>query len=200
MAVNDVYSVVTKGTLYGVKCANVFHYQVQDQAATNAELRQIIADEFHAAVIDSELLNVLSEDFVFSCMEVRKIFPDPTGVPGVFFITDAGLVSGEALPASSCYKLRGYSTDFTKRGRGRKYFAGVPLSYQDKGNVIVNGGAGFPQLVTLAAALNADLDDAGGNELTPVIWSGTGETASDVSYYRASARIWSLKRRKTQLC
>lgn len=123
MAVNDLYRASINTIVNGVNTLNVMHFKQQD-----ADGAEVPADSLKAAletVILPLWVPMLSNDTVIASVVVRRILP--TGAqPFVYALAGGtGTVAQEAEPANVAVVGSIYTTEVSKKGRGRNYYAGI---------------------------------------------------------------------------
>lgn len=197
MAQFDVYKLVVSAALYGSRCINVFHYDVESDAGAGTNEADIL-ERFLALVIPPWEL-VLSEDYIFDCMDVTKMGagsnnPRTYTFPG----GSIGLITEPALPPNRVFLVSMQSATFTKQGRGRKYLSGVPVSWEDDNAVT---SANRAALETLGTAMIAHLvGGAGGGDYRSGIWSPTSSAFHRSRHNDARPQIASLRGRTAVRC
>lgn len=156
MPANDIYRASINTSVNGVNCLNVFHFNQND-----ADGAETPADSLKAA-IETILLPtwvpLLSNDAVVDSVIVRRIWP--TGdQPYVYALAGGtGTVAQEAEPANLAIVLSHYTSNHSRKGRGRTYIAGIPQT-------MIQGAIPTSALVTLfntfkTALLSAMIDAA----------------------------------------
>jgi len=126
MAVGDVYQLGVNQTLYGVQLANIYSFeQLADTTpGTSPEDSLIQAFLEHLTPLQAAMSVIPWSTTCFTAIRVR-----PTG--GVQFVVPAatpGLLTGEGNAVTTCCLASLYSSTVGPRGRGRKFFSGIPVT------------------------------------------------------------------------
>lgn len=200
MAVGDVYQLDLKGLLFGVKVANVYHWQIETEIDPAADQGAWIRALFISDVLTGlgGIVGIQSDDLEWTCLNSRKVLPAPPGPIGSTFLSEPGLVASPSLPPACTFKYRFHGISNTRRTRGRKYIPGVAKAYQDRGNV--SGATEFANLNSLAAVFDAIQTDGAGNEMELGVYSPTGGTFERSIYTQPSMKIWQLRDRQATRC
>lgn len=197
MAQGDVYRFSLKGTLYGTRVVNVFHFRV-DSVPTGIPEEQDISEAFQAVVLP-QLVPCLSNQITFNCVQVQNV-ASLAGNPQDFFLTsgNVGTVVDASLPANKCAVVALYSATYSAHGRGRKYFAGIPVTHEVDNALTVDAKTLWQ---ALAQALQTNLSGgSGGGGYEHVVWSTTLETADTVVRAVAGPQIHALRGRTPARC
>lgn len=135
MALGDIYRVAVEGLQENQQIVNVFWYLTSVVGAPPDSV-QDVADAWQA---DAQLafLNIHTTGYALQTLKVRKMSPTipPPGLPWAILdahdrpVGVAGSVPGTNLPLSVALVMKLQTDTFTRRGRGRIFFGGVPTSY-----------------------------------------------------------------------
>jgi hypothetical protein len=124
MPIGGIYQLAVNQDLYGVKAANVYHFEQLSDTSPGVRPENSLMEAFLEHMTPLQAL-MSSEDWTMSCVTSRLVnfgggpqFIKPDTTPGE--------VNGQALPASTCCVGSLYSGQGTRKGRGRKFFPGVP--------------------------------------------------------------------------
>lgn len=197
MAQGDTYRLSLKSHLYGTRCVNVFHYRVESPPSSPSEEDDLF-DAFTADLLP-KLIAVLSNQVTFHCATIQNV-ASLAGNPQEYFLQEdnVGLVVDAALPANKCLVVALYTATYSRNGRGRKYFAGVPITHEIDNSVTVDAKA---NLDLLGTALATNLTGgAGGGTYQHVVWSPSLELADTVVRAVAGPQIHSLRGRTPARC
>ena len=196
MAIGDKYRVTTKGSLYGVTAVNVFHYA---ETATTIDTfpAKAVADAFVEDILPTWLA-CCSNAFTIHCVESTRVDVGP-GAPWVLTLTAAnvGTRSGQALPANRVVCVSLYSETYTKRGRGRHYFAGI-LQADEEDNAI--SAELFDLYEPFAEDLTDPINESDGGQWKPVIRSMAASAYYDIIGKAVSPQVRTLRGRTPRLC
>jgi len=133
MAIGDIYQLGVNQTHHAVNLANVYAFeQITDvTGGTNpaTSLMQAWAEVMVPLQADFE-----SAQWAMTCLTARAL--RPTSGP-LFFLADttAGDVIGESNAANTCCLGSFYSGLGVGRGRGRKFYSGVPITANQGGRL-----------------------------------------------------------------
>ena len=172
MAVGDVYELVQSYRVRGEYCQNILHYR-EKTAETDPVPARELATAWHAVIVP-ELVALLSDEVQLACVYVRRISPSP-GIAFTVLQTDPGEVASEAVPTTSAILMTWYTATFTKQGRGRNYWPGLPESSQNSGSLAAAELTAWNDLQTLMFDdLNAPV---GPGVWELAVWSALATTA-----------------------
>lgn len=197
-----IYKTVAKGTLYGINCVSVFHYQTDTPSAGGPE-QEDINDAFANNTLPS-LIAVQSNDFVWQCLSTSIIGPGSAQIyDKIVSGVGTGFIDEDSLPANKVYRATLYSATLNGHGRGRKYFSGIPESWEDDNAIILEQPPDNPG--TLLGDLQATLLQqlAGGpwnGTFDPVIYSTDLATAAAVIKVTVSPQVSSMRSRTGRRC
>ena len=195
--IGDVYRLTVNSAMYGSRIANVFHYKVDTDALSGTNEADII-ERFKAGVLP-DWINILSNDFVIDCLTVSKLGAGAAApVVEVLSSGNVGTVAEDALPPNKCYLVSFQSATFTRRGRGRKFLAGVPESYEDD-NCIEAAFKTDCELVAIAMA-NDLTGGSGGGTYSAAIWSQVAGSAQNVRHVDFHPQVHQLRGRTAVRC
>jgi len=193
----DLYRLSTRSSLYGVTCVNTFHYDntVPPNSGTpEADL----AERFTTSVLPA-WVQCVSASFTIHCIEIVKIGAG-VGTPYEKQITadNVGEMAAAALPANRVLCVSEYSGEFTRHGRGRHYFSGIPESQEVDNNVTED----LYELTENFAVIAAGelLGGAPGGTYKRVVYSPTLEQAFPVVKIECSPQVRTLRGRTPRLC
>lgn len=197
MAAGDTYRVSTKAHLYGTKCVNVFHYRVETPPTGLGE-EEAIKSAFVEDVLP-ELVACLSNQLTIHCIQVQNV-TDLAGNPQDFYLPSGGVgtVVDAALPANKCVCVSLYTQTYSRNGRGRKYFAGIPVTHEVDNALTVDAKVLWEALqVVLETNLTGG---TGGGVYQHVVWSPSLELADTVVRALAGPQVHSLRGRTPARC
>lgn len=197
MAAGDVYRIVVHSVLYGSSCVNVFHVRTTNDTTVGRPEDDVL-ERVEAQWIPP-WMDVVAEDFMVDCIEAHRIHPQPGLVSSVLLDAgNTGQVIDDALPPNKCYCISWYSETYTKRGRGRSFFSGVPETWEDD-NAIISDHAAI--LTTFAETIEDGLSGgAGGGQFELTIWSADVFTAHPVVDSNPSPQVRSIRKRTARRC
>lgn len=196
------YKTVAKGTLYGINCVSVFNYQT-DVPSVGGDEEDDINESWVVDVMPT-LVAIQSSDFRWNCVSTSVIGPGSASIHDkTLTAANDGLVAEDALPPNKVYRATLYSATLNGHGRGRKYFSGIPETWEDDNAIILeqppyNPGALLGDLQT---ALGAPLSGGPfGGIFTPVVYSTDLATAADVIKVTVSPQVSSMRSRTARRC
>lgn len=197
MAQNDIYQVAAKGNLYGVRVVNVFHFRVDGVPSSGTEAEDI-ATGFEADILP-EWMACVSEQFTLHCLDVRNI-SDQAGNPETFQITtgNVGLVEEVSLPANKVAVAALYTATYSRNGRGRKYFAGIPAPHEADNAILQSVRSTWEQLAAVLQTVVTGGD--GGGSWAHVVWSPSLESGDGVVKCVVGPQVHSLRGRTPARC
>ena len=196
MAIGDKYRLVTKGSLYGVTAVNVYYYE--ETAPTSDTFPQLAAaDAFFEDVVPG-WMSCLSNGFTLHCIESAVITAGP-GAPWVKTLSsgNVGTRVGEALPANRVVCVSLYSEVYTKRGRGRHYFAGIRLADEEDNAISSNL---FDVYEPFAESLTDPINESDGGQWKPVVFSEAAAAYYDIVAKTVNPQVRTLRGRTPRLC
>lgn len=196
MAVGDKYLVSTQGSLYGVTCVNVFNYN-ETQESSDDFPALAICEAFVEDLLPTWLLAV-SSSFTVHCVTGEVISAGPA-TPQVIALTSSnvGDLTGQSLPANQVVCVSMYTGTFTKRGRGRHYFSGIPFDHE-LDNAISNDLAAL--YATFKEALTQPITEAGGGQWEPVVHSKAANAFPPIIGAEYSPQVRLNRSRTPRLC
>jgi len=164
LAPSDIFEVTIKGTLFGQRTENTFHYTadvvVGDQTMLDVFTNFVVhfEDEYTAAV---------SNDWSGHEVTVRRITPQPTrAIPFTIAWTGTGGVGTN--PPSTTGVISRVSWQSGRRSLGRIFVPAVPLLWHVEGKLSLGGITAYG---ALAAKMGADIVESGNLNLQPIIWN-----------------------------
>jgi len=192
----DKYTLSTEGSLYGVRCVNVFSYE--ETAPTSDPFAALaLCDAFVEDVLPSWLACV-SSSYTVHCVTAAEIAPGPAAPQIKTLVTaNIGSRNAAALPANRVVCCSMYTATYTKRGRGRHYFAGIPEP--DEGDNAISTEL-FQLYETFAQKLIDPVNESGGGQWKPVLWSKTANLFPELTAFAASPQVRTLRGRTPRLC
>lgn len=127
MAIGDVYEVTVVSQVNGQRVVNVQHFGEAVECTDDIPARSICA--MWEDVFLPLYLAALSNEGSVQCIYARRI--DPTlGIPFLVVETSSpGLVAAESVPSNAAAVISFYTSLYSRSGRGRQYFSGVPESH-----------------------------------------------------------------------
>lgn len=192
MAVGDVYEVVVCGDVKGEHVQNVFRLKETVEETDDVPAENLALGIQTAWIPDWKAL--LSEDFAFNCIYVRRIAPAP-GIAFTVLLTDVGEVVSDAIPSTSALLISWYTNLATKRGRGRNYFAGLPENAQEGGLLAATELAAWQALgVLIRGSVPAGGGGSGSWELG--VWSEILAAIQDVKTSVVRTNLASMRSRR----
>jgi len=195
MAEGDRILLAARGSLYGVTCVTTIPYVETVSGGTNA-LDNLLA-EFRDTVVP-DWMAVLSEDFTLHCLEAVIVDAGPAS-PRTLQLASAnvGLVEEPSLPANRVMVCSEYSETYTRSGRGRHFFSGIPLS-REYDNALSEESK--DDLETFAATLQSNLVSSVLGEWQRVIRSIVLAEDFAVEVTVFSPQVRTLRSRTPRLC
>jgi len=158
MAVGDILKIVVNQTIFSDSVQNVLYYE-EITSPTVIPAEEDIEEAFRTNVLP-DWTNAVTQDVLFTCLAVQKVFPDPERANLDFPITFVGTLSGKTLPARNCVLIRKINLDVTGVGKkGRVYVSGVQDPDVDKGRLVT---VAVPRWTTLQQALLNTITGAAG--------------------------------------
>jgi hypothetical protein len=176
----DIYRAAVLTQVNNVGTVNVMHFE-EVSTGTNpdreAELRDFI-DPTAAPPGGYGYVwkYVASQDAEIVCMKLQKVSPAPEGTLRHYFVSGPGEVASGAAAANLNYVIRLYSDTASKRGRGRHFFSGIPLSFLDGGQY---AAAAINPLTNFAALFGDGAESNDGTTWRGVIHSPTDDDYKD---------------------
>lgn len=144
MAVGDVYQLAVNQSLHGISCANVFHFEQTSDTSPGVRPENSLMEAFKEDIVPS-WQPLATTDWKINCYTARKV--SPGGGPQYLKSESIfGTATGESLAVSTCCLASFYSGQGTPRGRGRKFFTGVPITSANAGRL---SGPALTTLTTL---------------------------------------------------
>lgn len=194
MAVGDIIEITDCQTLHGTEISNVYEYQVVTDATSGAiDNPEYCAKAFEQDVISLFLAGLQSDEVNHHCVKAQKVHPS-VGPSYEHTISVPGAVVAEPVPVNVMCVCGLYSVEFGKKGRGRKYIAGLPQNQMEKGDL---GGLAWGNFQNNMVKL-LDLIDNGGGEYRLVIWSRNFPVAKVVTSVMTRSRVKGLRPRTRQ--
>lgn len=195
MAESDRIQVAAKGSLYGVTCVTTLAYVETVSGGINA-LDNLLA-EFRDTVVP-DWMAIVSEDFTLHCLEATIVVAGPAS-PRTLQLSSAnvGLVEEPALPANRVMVVTEYSETYTRSGRGRHYFSGIPLTLEQDNCLSEDAKA---NLEAFAATLKGNLVSGTLGEWQRVIRSLVTAEDYPIEVAMFSPQIRTLRSRTPRLC
>lgn len=194
----DVYQLACDQTVGRSTAVNVWHFQqIGDTSGGNMPEKKL-AETFEES-IQMQMAAFLSQEWSVFCLRVRRVFPDQ-GSEFIYVPTDntVGLNTSSVLPPNQAAVLSLYTENYGKKGRGRKYIAGVPLD-AESANHLTNAGLLGLQAIGMGAI--ADLPAPSDTSL----WrAGLLEKPGDIWHpfvrYEARSPLRKLRGRTSTIC
>jgi len=161
MAAGDKYILAVNQNVNAVNVANVYAFEQLTDVTPGAEPEDSLIEAFleHLTPLQAAMS---SDAWANTCLTCRK---HPVSGGGVQFFkndTTAGTVVQPANASTTCCVATLYTDTATRRGRGRKFFAGVPITANRLGRLnnasIVDFTAFLDRLIQIISwsADNAD--------------------------------------------
>lgn len=192
---NDKIELTSRTTLHGIACYNVFQYlETVDGGATH--LDKLLA-AFRDDIV-SLWVAWLSEQATISCLSATVVAVGPAA-PTVLTLTsgNVGLIAGESLPANRVVCVADYSETYNPRGRGRKFYSGIPES-SEADNCIDE--ATYDLIYDMADALTETLVSGGGGEWQRQVRSTADNADYPVITSIVRPEVATMRSRTTRLC
>ena len=141
MPQGDVIELTAESLCYNVAMANVFEYQVAAEPTDGSDELIDIMVAFQQDILPLWVA-ILSTDCRIACLAARYKRPQ-VGTQRVLGLgaEGVGTVAGEAMPPNNTYLVSFYTEVVNRAGRGRKFFSGLPESYESNGTWDVPGVA-----------------------------------------------------------
>lgn len=197
MAVGDIYKLAAKGNLYGTRCVNVFHFRL-DGAPSGGTEPEDLNGAFAASILPPWIA-CISDQMTIGCVEIINI-TDPGGNPASFLLTagNVGLVEEPALPANKVAVATLYTANYSRNGRGRKYFAGVPEPHEGDNALAQGVKTNWESLAT--ALVSGVTGGPGSGTWQHCVWSPSLLTEEVVVKCVVGPQIHSLRGRTPTRC
>lgn len=178
----------------GAQTANVLHFQQTTIGTPTLEQSYSDLDSLWDSVADSAWSTRTSEEARLSCIKIQKI--RPLRPPAQIFSRNRlGAVTGVAMPSINSCVHSWYTALTTRRGRGRKFWSGLPKGHVQDNNIAVAGFATERDfaLVFLNPWVGTETYDPG-------IFSYTGEVFNAAQGILVRPVIKNIRNRKPDLC
>lgn len=196
------YKTVAKGSLYGINCVSVFHYSTDNPSAGGPEQEDI--NESWVTDVMPKLVLVQGEDFHWNCLSTSIIGAGSAVVYDKILDTDnVGSIPEDSLPPNKVYRATLYSATLNHNGRGRKYFSGIPETWEDDNAIILEQPPYNPgtALGNLQTALGVTLSGGPwGGTFKPVVYSTDVGSAAPVIKVAVSPQVSSMRSRTARRC
>ena len=197
-----VYKTVAKGTLYGMNCVSVFHYETVTPSVSGTEQNDI--NESWAVDVMPALVAIQSEDFRWNCISTSVVGPGSAQVYDKNLVTgNLGLIAEDALAPNKAYRATLYTAVLSGNGRGRKHFSGIPESWEDDNAIVQEAGSDNPAVLlgTLQTVLMANLSGGPfGGVFRPVVYSTDLAAAAAVIKVICSPQVSTMRSRTMKRC
>lgn len=168
-----VYKTVAKGTLYGINCVSVFHYETVTPSPSGAEQNDI--NESWVVDVMPALIAIQSNDFRWNCLSTNIVGAGSAEVFDKIIVAgNIGLIAEDALAPNKAYRASYYTALITANGRGRKHFSGIPESWEDDNAIIQEVGSDEPAVLLgqLQTVLETNLSGGPfGGVFRPMVYS-----------------------------
>lgn len=195
--VDDLFKLVSRSSLYGSPCINVWHYMV-DSDPPGGEPEKDIIGSFKTLVLPA-WMDICSVDFMVDCLSVTKVAAgvNPTVIE-VLASGNTGAINVDALPPNKTYLLSLQSAVFTKQGRGRKFLSGIPETFEVDNAIIA---AQRTNCDTFGLAAATDLTGGPGlGQYSAAIYSETAGIPQRVRHFDFHPAVHSLRGRTAVRC
>lgn len=197
-----IYKTAAKGTLYGINCVSVFHYETVTPSVSGAEQNDI--NESWVVDVLPTLVAIQSEDFRWNCVSTSIIGPGSAEVfDKILSSSNVGLITEDALAPNKAYRATYYTNLLTANGRGRKHFSGIPESWEDDNAIVQEAGSDNPVVLlgTLQTVLAANLSGGPfGGVFQPVVYSTNLTTGAQVVKVICSPQVSTMRSRTMKRC
>lgn len=197
-----VYKLVAKGSLYGVNCVSVFHYETLVPSVGGDE-QEDINEGWFLNVLPT-ILNVQGEDFIWKCLSTSIVGPGSAVLfDKILSTTNVGTIAEDSLPPNKTYRATLYSAVLNHNGRGRKYLSGIPESWEDDNAIVLEAPPDNPGtlLGNLQTVLGNTLPGGlFGGTFKPVVYSTDLATAAAVIKVTVSPQVSSMRSRTMKRC
>lgn len=190
--INDVYEITVDTDVDGEHCQNVLHF-LESVACTDPIPAESLTEALVSA-FTAEWPDILSDQCQLTCVYGRRISP-AFGVPHAELIALDGTVVSQPIPTTSAAVVTWNSIEAGASKRGRSYFAGLPETFQNHGNLT---SAAVTAIDALAAVLSSDIVAVGGDtgEWRLCVWSPKLLSAVDVASYVVRTNLASQRGRR----
>jgi len=126
MAAGDLLKIVINQSLQASTVQNVLYYLVVTDPAVGSNIDNLNAD-FTSEIIISRWKTLVSDEVLFTCNDVQKVFPDGEEAVKQFPTNIQGDKNAESLPATDCVLMQKVNSTLAGVGKkGRMYIAGLP--------------------------------------------------------------------------
>lgn len=203
MPVGDITRVTVNQTLQASTVQNVLYYKTEIEDSGGGDIAPI-AERFIAQVIVPAWQDVPSNELIFECLDVQKVFPLPVGAVRDFPVALPGLNAGESLPAMNAALIQKFNPAVGGVGKkGRMYVAGILESQTSLGRL--NGDL-FSLMQILASTISGNLSGGGGGGEYEPVWVTREKTSPfaitgfvEDLIFEAQPRVATQRRRRTPI-
>jgi len=197
MIPTGLHRLTAKGSLYGVRTANIFHY-LETVGPSSGTSEEDLAERFDT-VVKPIWMDAVSSSFSLLCLEVSEVGAG-VAMPNYRAIStdNVGLLAAASLPANRTVCISEQSATFQRYGRGRHHISGIPEA-NEVDNAIDE--ALYDLMVLLADAITANLSGgAGGGTYQRHILSLSQDNAYPVVHYDVNPQVRTMRSRTPVLC
>lgn len=190
MAVNDIYQLTVRGTLFSQTILNVLYYRESVSAGSTGQAALATAAD---STLGAAWRTALSQDFTYNDVTAQKIFPLPVMYPTTVGTgTGIGSVASGAQPSEVAVVITKRTAFAGRKYRGRAFIAGATIS-QVTGDILT--GPGVTAMGGIATAIASALT-SGGYTFTPIVYHKPTHSYDDVAGGTVHATLRAQRRRQ----
>lgn len=197
-----IYKSVAKGSLYGINCVSVFHYETVTPSPSGAEQNDI--NESWVVDVMPALIAIQSNDFRWNCISTHIIGAGSAEVfDKILAPPNTGLIAEDSLAPNKAYRATYYTGLISANGRGRKHFSGIPESWEDDNAIVQEAGSDEPAVLlgNLQNVLAANLSGGPfGGVFRPVVYSTSLAAGAAVIKVICSPQVSVMRSRTMARC